>query len=188
MYRVAVLQAKRLGLIDASDEEKVAMIDALEISWKFNTETWTQETYMNWENVEQLIRKTDHMKSMEKIVKCLPVRAALAKLQRIYGETNWIVADGRDMWTVVYPDADVKIFLECDLEVRVTRRVKQLQEKGLEADADAIRQETKMRDAVDYLWPDAVWSKAADAIIVDTTHTTIQEQIDQIVMIARWVA
>lgn len=168
----------------ASDQQKVAMVEAMDITRQYNTMTGRQDTYLDGENVESLIRKTDAMENMEPIVKCQPVRDAMARLQRQYGETGWIVADWRDMGTVVYPDADLKIFLECELETRVRRRVKQLQEQWLPADADAIRKETIERDQIDYLWPYAVGKKADDAIVVDTTHMTIEGQIREIVGMA----
>lgn len=169
----------------ASDEEKVQMVTEMDITRQYNHVSGKQDAYLNGENVESLIRTTDAMDNMELIIKCQPVRDAMAVLQRQFGEKWWIVADGRDMGTVVYPDADLKIFLECDLEIRVIRRVKQLQEQWLSADPDAIRKETITRDTIDYLWPNAVGKKADDAIIVDTTHMTIEGQVNRIVAMAR---
>lgn len=185
MYRVAVLYAKRHWLMDSSLEEKVAMVEKLHITFRINEDTWLQETYMDWENVEKIIRATDHMDGMEKIITHIPVREALWALQKAYWKSWWIVADGRDMWTVVFPHAEVKVFLTCDMDVRVVRRVKQLKELWYDPDPEAIKKETVQRDCIDYTWKNAIWKKADDAIVIDTSYKTIDEQIADIVTLAQ---
>lgn len=115
------------------------------------------------------------------------VREVLVQRQKIYGEFGGIVADGRDMGTVVFPNAELKIFLTCDLDTRVERRFSQLEKQGLLADKDKIRIEILSRDTNDYLWTNAINKKADDAIVIDTTHCTIQEQIEEILTVAKQI-
>jgi CMP/dCMP kinase len=102
-------------------------------------------------------------------------------MQKKFGEHGGIVADGRDMATVVFPGADVKIFLIADTEVRATRRYHQLLESGQAADMDAIHADIIRRDDTDYLGAQAVNRMADNAIVIDTTHLTIEQQIQKII-------
>jgi len=102
-------------------------------------------------------------------------------LQASYKETWWIVCDGRDAGTHIFPDAELKVFMLCDPEVRAIRRHAQLENQWLPADLEKIRTEIAHRDEVDYLWPNAVNKKAPDARELDTTHLSIQEQVQQVV-------
>lgn len=108
------------------------------------------------------------------------VREILVQRQKIYGEFGGIVADGRDMGTVVFPNAELKIFLTCDLDTRVERRFAQLEKQWLLADKDKIHIEILSRDSNDYLWANAINKKADDAIVIDTSNCSIQEQIQEI--------
>jgi len=109
----------------------------------------------------------------------------MIQVQADFGKEWWIVGDWRDIGTHVFPDAELKVFLVCDVEVRVKRRVKQLEQQWLEVNEEAIRVEIIKRDDTDYLWPQAVNKKAHDAIEIDTTNTTIEEQINLVVKLAQ---
>lgn len=111
----------------------------------------------------------------------MPLRKKLVKLQQERWKKWWIVADGRDIGTTVFPDAQVKVFLVCPVDIRVERRAKQLAEQNHTVDTDKIRREIIQRDQTDYLWPDAVNTKADDAVVIDTGKHTIQQQIDRVV-------
>ena len=102
-------------------------------------------------------------------------------MQSAYGEKNSLVADGRDMGTVVFPDAPLKVFMICDIDTRAQRRVEQLLSKWLPANLETIKTEIQHRDNHDYLWPDAVNQKAQWARIIDTSHMTIEQQIQQVI-------
>jgi cytidylate kinase len=183
MYRAVTLYAKRHNLLDASDKEKVAMMDAIDLAFAYNQDTKHYDMLLNGENVEKEIRNTSLAMDTLKITGVQWVREVLVQRQKIYGEFGGIVADGRDMGTVVFPNAEVKIFLTCDLDTRVERRFAQLERQWLLADKDKIRIEILSRDTNDYLWTNAINKKADDAIVIDTTHCTIQEQIEQILTI-----
>jgi cytidylate kinase len=133
--------------------------------------------YINGVDKEDAIRSTALALVMRPVVVCRPLREKMVILQRAMGKMNDIVADGRDMGTVVFPNADYKFFLTCDLETRVVRRMRQLTIQGLEVDEDAIRREIILRDETDYLGPDAINKKSPDAQIIDTTSLTISDQV-----------
>lgn len=174
MYRAVTLYFLRQGLLDASDIEKVAAMDQIHLDFVYNKKTDTFDMYLNDENVEQEIRKTDLALHMHKVVSIPGVRSKLVALQQAYGANGGIVVDGRDIGTVVFPQADLKIFLVCDLETRVVRRMQQLAAMDLPADEEKIRQDISVRDQTDYLGEHAVNKMADDAIMIDTTHITIQ--------------
>jgi len=180
MYRAVTLYAKRHNLLDASDKEKIAMMEAIELAFDYNQETKHYDILLNGENVEKEIRNTSLAMDTLKITGIQWVREVLVQRQKIYGEFGGIVADGRDMGTVVFPNAELKIFLTCDLDTRVERRYNQLEKQGLLADKDKIHIEILSRDTNDYLWTNAINKKAEDAIVIDTSNCSIQEQIQKI--------
>lgn len=181
MYRAVTLYAMRHELIDASDAEKIAMMADISLSYRYNDQTDNFDMYLHDENIEKEIRATVVWLNLPKIVPLQWIRDILVTLQRSLAKTWWVVMDGRDIGTVVFPDADVKLFLICDLETRVERRYKQLVEQWHIADKDTIRTEITLRDNTDYLGPNAVNKKADDATVIDTTRYTIQQYIDEIV-------
>ena len=185
MYRAVTLYAMRHGLIDASDAEKIAMMTDMSLSYRHNNHTDNFDMYLHDENIEKDIRATDIWLNLPKIVPIQWIRNILVALQRSLAETWWVVMDGRDIGTIVFPHADLKLFLVCDLETRVERRYKQLLEQWHIADTEKIRTEIELRDYTDYLWPNAVNKKADDAIVIDTTRYTMQEYIDTIVTIVK---
>ncbi len=183
MYRCATLYANRHWLLEATDEEKAAIVPLLNIT--FATVDWSQHTFINGEDVEHEIRKTDLALAMKPIVTCIPLRVEMIRLQKVFWAQGSIVIDARDAWTHIFPDAALKVFMTCDVDIRADRRVKQLQESWLPADLEKIKEEIRMRDDTDYLWPYAVNAKAPDARELDTSDLTIQEQIDQVVTRAK---
>lgn len=174
MYRAVTLYFLRHGLLDASDAEKIAAMDQIHLHYVYNKKTDTFDMYLNDENVEQEIRKTDLSLYMHKVVSIPGIRSKLVALQQEYGEKGGIVVDGRDIGTIVFPQADLKIFLVCDLETRVLRRMQQLAAMDLPADEEKIRQDISVRDTTDYLGENAVNTMADDAVMIDTSHITIQ--------------
>ncbi len=181
MYRAVTLYMMRNWLIDASAEKKLLQLDQIELSYWLNSETWLKDMYLHEENIEHLIRTPDVWMNICKIANIPWIRRFLKDLQQSYWKQWWIVADGRDMWTVVFPGSAVKVFMTCDSSTRATRRVKQLEEQWKKADYDVVLQEILHRDNEDYLWDNPVNKKADDAYLLDTTDLTIQEQIDQVV-------
>lgn len=162
-------------------------MDKINLEFLYNKATDTFDMILNGENVEKEIRKISLAENLHKIITIPQIRKKLVALQQMYGKDGGVVVDGRDIGTVVFPQADLKIFLVCDLEVRVVRRMQQLAAMDLPADEQKIRQDISVRDQTDYLGKDAVNKMAEDAIMIDTSHITIQTQIEKIVALAHSV-
>ncbi len=173
MYRAVTLYACRHGLLDADEQTKTAMMSQIDLSFAYNSDTGHSDILLNGENVEKEIRQTTLSLKMKPIVTSPGVRSALIKKQQELGDRGGIVMDGRDIGTVVFPEADLKIFLVADVEVRAQRRKNQLFELWQEANIDDIRQDIAYRDETDYLWPAAINRPAHDSIIIDTTYMTV---------------
>lgn len=186
MRRAAALYALRHKKMDDSDEEKARMLKEDIIFWfEYNEKTGIDEILLNGENVESEIRSPDLWKQMSPIVTSFPTRRQMMLKIQALGKNGWIVADGRDMWTVVFPDAQVKVFLTCSLEKRVSRRREQLRQQWTEISEEDLRKQLIFRDQRDFTWPDAVNKKAEDAYEIDTSDLTIQEQINIVVRKAK---
>lgn len=184
MYRAVAWYAIQHGLLDSTETQKEQMMRDIEISFHYNPLTQQSDTYLNGENIESSIRTTELGLRMKPIVTSPVVRFALGKMQQELWNRWGIVVDGRDMGTVVFPHADVKVFLVGDIHVRAQRRFKQLQEKWQQVTLEEVYQDIETRDQTDYLWPYAVNHKAPDAIEIDTSILTIDEQIDKIYQLA----
>ena len=153
MYRAVTLYALRNGLFNADDtireEELQAKMSEINISFKLNEETGKPDTYLNDELVEQDIR-TMEVSNLVSPIAALPfVREALVAQQQKMGEEKGIVMDGRDIGTVVFPNAELKVFVTASAEVRAERRYKELIGKGMEADFDEILKNVQERDFID---------------------------------------
>ncbi len=181
MYRAVTLYAIQQWLLEADEVTKAQMMEQITIAFIHNPETDHDDILLNGMNVEKEIRQTDLSLRMKTIVTSPAVRLALKVMQRQFGAQGNIVADGRDMGTVVFPDANLKIFLVCDVEVRAQRRYDQLVSQGIVANLDTIRHDIAHRDDIDYSVAKGVNRMADDAIIIDTTHLTIEQQIERVI-------
>lgn len=179
MYRATALHLMR-NQVDRLDQEAMTQL-ALEtnMSYVYNETNDNYDIVMNGENVEGLIRSTDVSNKIPYFTFIARVRQHLVKQQQRIGHAAqpWLVADWRDQWTVVFPDAPLKVFMTCDVETRVTRRYEQLISKWLPADRNTIRADIIARDDADYLGPRAACRQASDAYVLDTSHRTIDEQV-----------
>lgn len=184
MYRVVTLFALRNGLIvnDNVDENKLShIIDNLSISFKFNKEKQRHETYLNSDMVEDEIRNLEVSDKVSLIAKIKFVREKMVAFQRELSKGGGVIMDGRDIGTVVFPNADLKIFMTADVEIRAIRRFKELKDKGEEISLDEIRENVKKRDFIDENRDESPLKKAKDAIILDNSHLNPEEQLDWIV-------
>lgn len=127
MYRAAAWYAREYDLLDAPDERLAAVLDEFQMQFVRNEDTHHDDMWIDGVNRESEIRSTDLALVMRPVVVCRPLRERLVTLQQEFGRVSNIVADGRDVGTVVFPDAEYKYFLTCDLDVRLQRRVKQLE-------------------------------------------------------------
>ncbi len=180
MYRAVTLYAMRAGIIDADgniDTERLtAAMPDIRITFRFNPDTQRPDTYLNGELVEQEIR-TIAVSSHVSPIAALPfVREALVEQQQQMGRQGGIVMDGRDIGTVVLPDAELKIFVTASAQVRAERRYKELQEKGMPADFDEILRNVEERDYIDSHREVGPLRQADDALLLDNSHMTIAEQ------------
>ncbi len=180
MYRAVTLYAMRQGLIDAEGninvEELEKQLADINISFQLNKETGRPDTFLNGENVEAQIRTMEVSAHVSPVATLPFVRRKLVEEQQKMGEGGGIVMDGRDIGTVVFPNADLKIFVTASAEVRAERRYKELKEKGEAADYDEILENVKQRDYIDTHRETSPLKKADDALELDNSHMTIDEQ------------
>lgn len=179
MYRAVTLYALNNGLFgtDGIDTKKLekAMPD-IHISFQLNPESQRPVTYLNGEMVEDQIRNMEVSSHVSPIAALGFVREALVKQQQEMGKAKGIVMDGRDIGTVVFPDAELKIFVTASAEIRAQRRYDELKAKGQEASFEEILKNVKERDYIDQNRAVSPLRQAEDAILLDNSHLTIEEQ------------
>lgn len=173
----AMFRAITYSLIQNSIElTNAAVLEHLHtISITLEIQNGSQETFLNGTNVSVEIR-TKEVTSLVSLVSALPsVREWILVQQRIFAENNDLIMDGRDIGTVVFPNATYKFFLTASLEERAKRRTVEMNQKGLEVQMEMIQQEIEKRDALDSSRSLAPLQKASDAIEIDTTSLSIEE-------------
>jgi CMP/dCMP kinase len=179
MYRGIALFSLRNGLINEGVSNKSSLIEQLPfITIAFsNTNNGTQSLILNGENVEEAIR-TPEVASVVSSVAAIPeVREKLVQEQRKMGKNGGIVMDGRDIGTVVFPDAELKLFVTADPDVRAQRRFKELQDKGIKTSFEEVRSNLLERDHIDSTRATSPLLQAEDAILLDTSNLTREEQL-----------
>ena len=179
MYRAVTLYCLENGLFtpDGIDTEKLeAMMPNIRISFQLNPETQRPMTYLNGENVEDRIRTMEVSTRVSPVAAIPFVREALVKQQQEMGQAKGIVMDGRDIGTVVFPDAELKIFVVASAEIRAQRRYDELKAKGQEASYEEILANVKKRDYIDQNREVSPLRQAEDALLLDNSNLTIEEQ------------
>lgn len=180
MYRAVTLYALRHQLFEADGEVDAASLQRampdIRISFQFNAQTGKPDTYLNDELVEQEIRTMQVSERVSKIAALPFVRTALVAQQQRMGKDKGIVMDGRDIGTVVFPHAELKIFVTASAKVRAQRRYDELQQKGMPARYDDILKNVQERDYIDSHREVSPLRKAEDAIELDNSNLTIDEQ------------
>lgn len=180
MYRSVTLFAMRNNLFNEDGSIKTnelkSRMNEINISFKLNSETGRPDTYLNGDLVEKEIRSMDVSARVSKIAALPFVREALVAQQQAMGKEKGIIMDGRDIGTVVFPDAELKIFVTASAEVRAQRRYDELKAKGMPADFDDILKNVKERDYIDSHRETSPLRKADDALELDNSHMTIEEQ------------
>lgn len=178
LYRAVAYNAVKTGAID--DEQKIInMLDSTKVELKYVN--GVQAVYLNGEDVSAFIRTPEISMGASKVSAIPQVRAFLLNLQREIASTNNVIMDGRDIATVVLPNADVKIFLFASPECRAERRYKELIEKGEEVSFDDVLKDVNQRDYQDSHREIAPLKPSDDSIMADTSELTLQESIDLIV-------
>lgn len=180
MYRAVTLFAMRNDVFDAEgniDETRLkALLPDVKLTFQLNNETKLPEVCLNGENVERYIRTLDVSQHVSPIAALPFVREKLVEQQQAMGNEKGIVMDGRDIGTVVFPNAELKIFVTASAEIRAQRRFKELETKGMPADFDEILQNVEQRDYIDTHRETSPLRQADDALVLDNSHLTITEQ------------
>ena len=185
MYRAVTLFAMRNGMITPNGEvnrdELKQKMQTLRVEFKLNEQTGRAETYLNGENVENEIRGMEVSSHVSAIAAIDFVRTALVEQQQRMGRDKGIVMDGRDIGTVVFPDAELKVFVTASAEIRAKRRFDELKGKGVEANFDEILNNVQQRDYIDSHREVSPLRKADDAIELDNGELTIAQQLQWLV-------
>jgi cytidylate kinase len=184
MYRCVTLYALRKGAIkDGSflPEEIVKLLPEIKLHFEFNAQTKTSETFMNGENVEKDIRQMVVSESVSPISAIHEVRVQMVALQREMGKNKGIVMDGRDIGSHVFPDAELKIFMTADTDVRTQRRFDEYKSKGQNVAYGDVKSNLLSRDYEDTHRKEDPLIQAKDAIILDNTDLSREQQLEYVV-------
>jgi cytidylate kinase len=179
MYRAVALQAKRKG-VDLKDKEKISRL-CRDLDLQFKTLDGATRLFVGAEDISAAIRSPEMDMLSSAISAIKEVREAMTLLQRKMAEQGGVVAEGRDMGTVVFPDADYKFFVNADPEVRAGRRYRERLERGEAVSRGEVEKELRKRDAQDMTRALAPLVPAKDAIIIDTTNLTVEEVVEKMV-------
>lgn len=189
MYRSVTLYALKHHLFledgDVNTEELRKEMTNIHITFKVNEETGRPDCYLNGELVEKEIRTLEVSNHVSPIAAIPFVREALVKQQQTMGEGKGVVMDGRDIGTTVFPNAELKIFVTADAQVRAQRRYDELKEKGMPANFDEILKNVEERDYIDTHREVSPLRKADDAAVLDNSHMTIPEQQEWLMSLFR---
>lgn len=180
MYRSVTLYALRHGMFAADNtidtEALQKAMPEINISFRLNTGTGRPDTYLNGECVEKEIRSMEVSSHVSPIAALPFVRQALVRQQQEMGKEKGIVMDGRDIGTVVFPDAELKLFVTASPEVRAQRRVDELKAKGMPASYEEVLANVKKRDYIDSTRAESPLRQAPDALVLDNSHMSLAEQ------------
>ena len=181
MYRAVAYFAMQHGYISKDYFDKTLLIQSLEsikLQFKYNKDLAFAEMFLNDENVEQQIRTLEVSSFVSRVAEISEVRAMLVQQQQQMGEASGVVMDGRDIGTVVFPEADLKIFMTASAITRARRRYDELVSKNQHITYDEVLQNVQERDFIDTHRDDSPLVKAEDAIEIDNSDLTIAEQFD----------
>jgi len=179
MYRAVALYAMRNNLVNENGVNKEALINQIaniHIEFKYNPDKKFSDTYLNGENIEEEIRGLAVSNVVSKISIIKEVRTAMVDQQRMLGQKKAIVMDGRDIGTAVFPNAELKIFMTADPEIRIKRRLDELQAKGQNVSYEEIKQNLQSRDFDDINRAENPLRQAEDAVVVDNSNLTKEQQ------------
>jgi cytidylate kinase len=180
MYRAVTLFCLRRGFVagGVADTEKIiSILPEIKITFRINSDVGYYETLLNGEKVERELRDRAVSDNVSAVSTIAEVRAKLVELQREIGARGGIVMDGRDIGTVVFPHAELKIFMTASPSVRAKRRYLELMEKGLPADIAAVERNINERDRIDSSRDISPLRKADDALVLDNSTMTVDEQM-----------
>jgi len=183
MYRAITFFAMKKGLISAKFfyvEKLISSLDGIQLDFVFNIELGFAEMYLNKVNIETEIRSLEVSNFVSQVAEISEVRKKLVQQQQKMGENKGIVMDGRDIGTVVFPNADLKLFMTSSPETRAQRRFDELYNRGDKVTFEEILKNVKYRDYVDSNRDDSPLMKAQDAIEIDNSNLTLEDQFEKI--------
>ena len=184
MYRCVTLKTLRQGITNIKEKEKIIQI-AKNIDIKMKNEDEEQQIYLNGENVSKEIRSKEVSAFVSQVSSIPEVREIMVELQRNMAQNLNVIMEGRDITTVVFPNANIKIYLDASVEERAKRRYKQNQEKGIYMTYEEVLEAIQTRDYNDMHKPVGALKIAEDAIVVDTTYLTVEqvkEKVKEIIL------
>lgn len=180
MYRAVTLFCMRRNFISKGriyTESILTELKDINIDFLYNSDIKEYETFLNSENVEKDIRSMDVAVYVSQISQIAEVRTRMVELQRKIGMYKGIVMDGRDIGTVVFPDADIKIFMTASVEIRAKRRFNEVKAKGIQIPFDEIKRNIIARDIADENRDISPLRRADDAMVLDNSRMTVEEQM-----------
>ena len=184
MYRCITLYALRKGVIkdhSFQETEIIKLLDEVNLSFKFNPATKSSETFLNGENVEKDIRQMIVSENVSKVSAIHDVRVKMIAIQRDLGKNKGIVMDGRDIGTNVFPDAELKLFMTADTDVRTQRRFDEFSSKGQHISFGDVKLNLIHRDHEDTHRKENPLTQAEDAIVLDNTDLTREQQLEYVI-------
>lgn len=182
MYRAVTMKVLQKG-IPTTEEQRIAQL-AQDADIQFKWIGQDLRVILDGQDVTEAIRSPEVNRHINPVAANPSVREILVQKQKLMGKHGGVVMDGRDIGTVVFPDAELKIYMQASLEERAKRRYKELREKGIAVTYQEVVEEIQKRDQSDLSRPYGPLRKASDAIVLDTTHMSIQEQADRIYQLA----
>lgn len=180
MYRTVTLAAMRRGLVVAGRVDLAGLkgiLKEIEISFKYDREKDRYETYLNGEYVEEQIRGMEVSGNVSPVAAVDFVREFLVEQQREMGRKGRVIMDGRDIGSVVFPDAEVKFFMTASPEVRAMRRYKEMVGKGIRISYEEVEANVRQRDYIDEHREVSPLRKTDDAIVIDNSDMTVDEEV-----------
>jgi cytidylate kinase len=184
MYRSVTLYFLEHHITYSNDKEIEKALENIHIEFRRNPNDGRNETFLNGLNIEDEIRKLYIANQVSEVSAIAAVRHAMVAQQRRMGKKKGVVMDGRDIGTVVFPDAELKIFMTADPIIRANRRQIELAERGDLVDLEDIIENIKKRDLIDTTRKESPLRKADDAIEIDTSYMTLDEQVDVVCILA----
>tara|TARA_R110000868_G_scaffold15629_11_gene71063 strand:+ start:318 stop:1013 length:696 start_codon:yes stop_codon:yes gene_type:complete len=188
MYRAITFYAMQHGFINKDDFNKEVLIyhlPKIKINFKFNEALGFAEVYLNDKNIEKQIRTLEVSSFVSKVAAVSEIRSKLVEKQKQMGENKGVVMDGRDIGTVVFPDAELKLFMTASAETRAERRYQELIKRGDKVTYEAVLKNVQERDYIDSNRKDSPLTKAEDAIEINNSNMSLEAQFNKIVQLAK---
>jgi CMP/dCMP kinase len=184
MYRAVTLYFHDHHVQLTNPKEVQNALNEVHVSFQHNPKTEQNETYLNGLNVEEEIRKMYISNRVSEVAAIKAVREAMVAQQQRMGKHKGVVMDGRDIGTVVFPDAELKVFMNADFRTRAERRQKELLDKNMLVNLDEVMNNLQKRDEIDTSRKESPLRKADGAVEIDTTFFTFEEQVEEIIRLA----